>query len=132
MSTYRITEDHSGARVTGENQQFSGDSAEALLLEAIGVRVPLRNMQDWVVGLQGDASGVQRDRQGRIKKMRVTDDQSRWDVTFERYGTFETLELPRLILVSGDDVDIKFAIRAWARPSVADRNRIVIPAAGSN
>ncbi|MEM7258761.1 MAG: lipoprotein insertase outer membrane protein LolB [Pseudomonadota bacterium] len=120
LNTYRITEDTDGARVTGDNRELTGESAEALLLEAIGVRVPLHNMQDWVVGLQGKAASAQRDKQGRIRKMLVTDDdQSRWTVNFERYGKVDALDLPKLILVSGRDVEIRLAIRSWARPEVA-------------
>lgn len=120
LNTYRITEDAASARVIGDNQEFNGRSAEALLLDAIGVRVPLHNMQDWVVGLPGNASNVQRDNQGRIRKMVVTDaDQSRWSVSFERYGKVDALDLPKLILVSSRDVEIRLAIRSWARPEIA-------------
>lgn len=133
VSTYRITEDNSSARVTGDNQEFIGDSAEALLLEALGVHVPLENMQEWIVGLQGEATEVQRDHQGRIQRMQVVNEgESRWDVRFERYTNFETLELPRLILVSGPDVEIKMAVRSWSRPAVPQPVRRTIPATVSN
>ncbi len=131
LKTYRITENAAGARVTGDNQELTGNSAEALLLEAIGVRVPLVNMQDWVVGLQGEATDAQRDRQGRIRSMRVTgEDQQRWEVNFQRYATVEDLELPRQILVNGTDVEIRLSIRRWSRQLEADDNRLSIPTAG--
>ena len=133
LKTYRITENTDGARVTGEDQEYFGDSAEILLQEVLGVRVPLKNMQDWVVGLQGRATNAERDKLGRIRNMLVTDaDQARWKVNFQRYAAVDELELPKRILVSGDDVEIKLSIRSWSRPEPANKNRLAIPTAGLN
>ncbi len=133
LKTYRITEENGQARVTGDNQEFTAGSAEAALLDAIGVRVPLKEMQDWVVGLQGAAIDAKRDRQGRIRNMLVADDdQIKWAVKFQRYAKVDSLELPRQILVTGNNVEIRMSIRSWSRPEILNENRLTIPTAELN
>lgn len=131
LKSYRITEDANGARVTGDNQEYIGASAEMLLYDALGVRVPLQNMQDWVVGLQGSATDAQRDRQGRIRTMLVTDDEkTRWNVDFQRYAAVDDLQLPKRIVVTGTDVEIRMSVRSWVRPDAANEDRLFLPTAG--
>lgn len=131
LKSYRITEDANGARVTGDNQEYIGASAEMLLYDALGVRVPLQNMQDWVVGLQGSATDAQRDRLGRIRTMLVTDDEkTRWNVDFQRYAAVDDLQLPKRIVVTGTDVEIRMSVRSWVRPDAANEDRLFLPTAG--
>ncbi len=133
LKTFRVVEDQQGAVLSGDGEEYSGESAELLLLDALGVRIPLVNMQDWVVGLQGSAKTATRDRRGRIKKMLVTDvDQTRWNVNFESYAKVDDLDLPKRIAVSGDGVEIKLSINNWSQPQTVDTDRLLIPTAELN
>ena len=133
LKTFRVTEDQHGAVLTGDGEEFSGTSAELLLLDALGVRIPLVDMQDWVVGLPGNAETASRDSRGRIKKMRVTNaDNTSWNVNFKSYTLLDDLDLPRRITVSGEDMEIKLSINDWSQPHTPDTNRLVIPTAELN
>lgn len=133
LKTYRVVENQQGATLTGDGQVYTGPSAELLLLDALGVRIPLINMQDWAVGLQGKANTAKRDRRGRIVRMSVTDeDQTRWNVNFERYSSVNDLDLPQRIAVTGDGVEIKLSINNWSQPETVDENRLMIPTAELN
>jgi outer membrane lipoprotein LolB len=133
LKTFRVVEDQQGAVLTGDGEEFFGTSAELLLLDALGVRIPLVNMQDWVVGLQGNADTATRDRRGRIRKMRVINaDDTHWNVNFESYASVDDLDLPRRIAVSGEGMEIKLSINDWSQPRTPDTNRLQIPTAELN
>jgi len=111
------------------NPEANGPSAQTLLLEALGVQIPLRSMQRWVVGLQGTADDVQRDVAGRITQMVVEDeDRRRWDVVYNRYMKVDNLDLPKSIDVSGNGLAIKLELRKWIKLDVRPENRLQIPA----
>ncbi len=132
LKTYRLVENSSGALIYGGSTELQGPSAEALLRAELGVGIPLASMQDWVVGLQGSAVNPQRDALGRLSQMVVTEnDQTQWQVNFERYSLVDDLDLPRTIRVSGDGVVIKLSVREWTMPGVVGTDRLVIPGAGS-
>jgi len=130
VQTVRLIENQSGARLLSRNNpEANGPSAQTLLLEALGVQIPLRSMQRWVVGLQGTADDVQRDVAGRITQMVVEDeDRRRWDVVYNRYMKVDNLDLPKSIDVSGNGLAIKLELRKWIKLDVRPENRLQIPA----
>lgn len=128
LKTYRVVEDYSGARFYGGDGEISGRSAQELLRQETGVNIPLLDMQDWVVGLQGNGSQTQRDSAGRLSEMIITErDQTSWRVEFQRYRQVDDLDLPKTIVVSGEDVEIRVSVRKWTKPDVVANDRLIIP-----
>lgn len=131
LKTYRLVEDKKGARLYGD-KEIVGSSAEELLRNEMGVSIPLVSMQDWVVGLQGAAAEAERDNEGRLSEILVTEkDETFWRVNFKRYRQVDDLDLPKTILVTGDGVEIKVSVRKWSKPDSVANDRLIIPGVGS-
>lgn len=132
LNTYRVVENSEGARLYGGDTDLEGPSAEALLRNELGVGIPLVDMQEWVVGLQGTAIQARRDRSGRLSRMVVTEnEETKWRINIERYSQVNDLDLPKTIRVSGDGVDIKLSVKKWTKPDIVANDRLVIPGVGS-
>lgn len=130
LQQYQLSEDTNGAVLIADGEKQTGFSSESLLQQSLGIEIPLRRMQSWVVGLPADAQEIERDQRGRLSRMiHVTD--SEWQIEFQRYRQFEDLDLPRSILVAGDDVEIRLSIKKWLKPDEANNGRLVIPGVGT-
>ncbi len=102
----------------------SGRDAEQLLLQQLGVRVPLTQFGFWMRGLPGSLGRPTYDAGGRIQHLEYLDpDGVNWRATFKRYKVVESLELPELIDVVGNDYMIRILVKAWQwqrRTPIAD------------
>lgn len=130
LQQYEVSENASGAELIVDGDTLRGYSAESLLRQALGVDIPLTPMQSWAVGLPSAAQEVERDRRGRLKKI-IHASRAQWEIEFERYRTFEDLDLPRSIVVAGDGVEIRLSIKKWLKPDEAENGRLIIPGVGS-
>ncbi len=97
--------------------EFSADSAEALLAQRLGWRLPVSGLRYWVRGLPDPGAAVERltlDDAGRLTRLQ----QSGWDIEFRHY-TATPLALPdRIFLVSSGaspdaGLDIRLVIEQW-------------------
>lgn len=132
LKIYRVIEDSDGATLFDGDNETRGQTAESLLRDVIGVTIPLVEMQDWVVGLQGTAKQAKRDRSGRLSNMVIDkDNETRWRVDFERYSKVDDLDLPKLIVVSNEGIDITLSVQKWTKSDVPSNTRLVIPGIGS-
>lgn len=151
LQQYEVSEDTTGAELIADGERITGYSAEYLLRQTLGVDIPLGKMQSWAVGLPGDATEVERDRQGRLSEMIhapgalsggalsgtgtgagiATEIGEEWQIKFQRYRKFEDLDLPRAIVVAGEGVEIRLNIKKWLKPDEADTGRLVIPGVSS-
>ena len=135
MQQYQVSEDARGAELIASREKTTGFSAEDLLRQALGVNIPLTQMQSWVVGLPDGAQQIERDRLGRLSSIVHTDgaiaDAAEWQIDFNRYRKFEELDLPRTIVVNGEGIVIELSIRKWLKPDSVDGGRLVIPGIGT-
>ncbi|OED36395.1 outer membrane lipoprotein LolB [Chromatiales bacterium (ex Bugula neritina AB1)] len=132
VQAYRVTQASGSSRLVSKEDTFVGDSAESLLLDALGVRVPLNSMQDWVVGLQGDATRIERDRSGLLRELVVAGEQEQqWDVNFRRYTRHDNLALPSFIVVKGDGLEIRMTVKKWTKPKATSNGRLRVPGVDS-
>ncbi len=128
LKIYRIVEDKDSATLIDGDNETRGATAEALLRDVIGVAIPLVEMQDWVVGLQGTATQARRDRVGRLSSMVIDrNDETRWRVNFQRYSKVDDLDLPKVILVSAEGIDITLSVHKWTKSDVPSNTRLLIP-----
>jgi len=76
--------------------------------------VPVRQLQQWVKGLPGNAESVENDEQGRLSSLLYRDEQgTRWEARFLKYSNLDGLLLPSLITASGGDYSIRLVLRDW-------------------
>lgn len=130
LQQYQVSEGVSGAELIADGDKLTGYSAEYLLQQALGVEIPLKRMQSWVVGLPAEAREVERDRRGRLSKMTHASG-TEWQIRFLRYRKFEDLDLPRSIVVAGDGVEIRLSIKKWLKPTATENGRLEIPGVSS-
>ncbi len=91
-----------------------GNNAEQLLLNELGVRVPLAQMAFWIKGLPGSLGQPGYDDAGRLQKLAYIDaDGTEWVADFKRYKRVGELELPALIDIKGQDYSIRLLIKDW-------------------
>ncbi len=128
VQSFRIIEQSGTARLISKDEEFTGETAELLLMEALGVRIPLRSMQDWVVGLEGTALSAERDRTGLLREMVVAEQSDQqWDVLFQRYTRVDDLDLPKAIRITGNGVKIQLSVKKWTRPDAVSNGRLSVP-----
>ena len=91
-----------------------GRDAEILLREATNLTIPLRQMPAWLRGLPGSDTLASYDDKGRVESLNYTDDQRRrWRADFLRYQHVDSRDMPALIVVTGNDLTIRLAIKQW-------------------
>lgn len=104
-------------------------NAETLFADQLGVRVPIVNLRDWVLGVparHGGVPTVELDEQGRPKSLL----QDGWLVNYPSYREVAALSLPEKVFVKGDDMAVKLVIERWdlSDPNLADAPEKQVPA----
>ncbi|MEH6493770.1 lipoprotein insertase outer membrane protein LolB [Halopseudomonas sp.] len=108
-------------RIQGDDQQttlevagrqpISAESAEALLEQQIGWRLPVEHLLWWVRGLPAPntASRLQLDTHSRLARL----SQSGWTVEYSRYQQIGEVELPQRLQISGHDLLLTLVVTDW-------------------
>lgn len=108
-------------RIQGDSKQttlevagrepVSAESAEALLEQQIGWRLPVEQLLWWVRGLPAPdtASRLQLDTHSRLARL----SQSGWQVEYSRYQQIGEVELPQRLQISGHDLLLTLVITDW-------------------
>ncbi len=123
-----LTQGAQGAELRDTKKNtHTGVSAEDVLYETTGWRIPLEDLKYWVVGLPVPdlPRDLRLDAWGRLQTLR----QGGWEVRFLEYDELETLELPSRIYLNaipselphapdappgGDKVEVRLVIKEWA------------------
>ncbi len=105
--------DASGMVLTdARGQTRAAADADSLARQALGVDLPVRGLQWWVVGQpRPDAAYRARvDGEGRLSGLV----QDGWDIEFGRYRAIDGHSLPgRLIARRGDDLEVRLVVDLW-------------------
>lgn len=119
----RVTQDETGAQLQdAEQRMFHAASAEELLYQYTGWRLPLASLNYWVRGVPVPDLSADRelDDAGRLKTLR----QQGWEVRYQEYTRFEGHELPnRLTLTYTPEqatpelpaMEVRLVIDRWAQ-----------------
>lgn len=114
----RVTQDETGARLQDSEQRvFEAVNAEELLFRYTGWRLPIANLDWWVLGLPipGMAADRVLDDAGRLQTLR----QQGWVVRYEKYVSVDGHDLPdRLQLTRAADgaaseMEVRLVIDHW-------------------
>lgn len=111
----RVTQQGAKAMLEARGRKgVMGVNAEQLLLNELGVRVPLSQMAFWIKGLPGTQAEPGYDEAGRLQQLAYVDaDGTQWVADFRRYKRVDDLELPALIDIKGQDYSIRLLIKNW-------------------
>lgn len=103
----RITRDGERYRlVTGDKKEFRASDAETLTEQALGWRLPLAGLSDWVQG-RASASGGATGGAGEGMELR----QDGWKVAYEEYRDGR----PFRMKLSREDIEIRLVVDRWSQ-----------------
>ena len=111
----RVTQSGNSATMRAYRRApVTGVDAELLLLQELGVRVPLGQFGYWMRGLPGNLGRPVYDAAGRLQQIGYLDaDGIDWTANFERYRIVNNMELPEFINISGGQFNIRLLIKTW-------------------
>lgn len=101
--------------LTSKGRTYRDTSAERLIEKNLGVKIPVKGMQYWVLGMLSPAYPrvvPVLDGRGRPKQIK----QAGWTIDYLRYESQKTTALPTLIKVhrsSPTPVQVKLSVRQW-------------------
>lgn len=116
-----ISGNRTGVVLRTSDGAFSAESAEDLLEQRLGWRLPVSGLRYWVRGLPDTRAPVENhtlDAAGRLTRLQ----QSGWDIAFKRYAPASPptgpLELPDKIFLTstsaGTALEIRLVIERWS------------------
>lgn len=114
-----IIGNRAGVVLRTSDGEFSAASAEDLLEQRLGWRLPVSGLRYWVRGLPDMRAPVAShtlDAAGRLTRLQ----QSGWDIEFKRYAPVGPLELPDKIFLTNNStgtdatLEIRLVIERWS------------------
>lgn len=97
---------------TADNDVLRAASADELLLEQTGWRLPVSGLRFWILGSPAPGVPVESmalDAGGRLERLR----QGGWDIHFERYDEFQQLALPTRLSLESGRIGARMVVRGW-------------------
>ena len=91
---------------------YRARTAEELMQNHAGWRVPLSGLRYWIMGLpdpQARIIDVELDPMGRLAELR----QLGWRIRYQRYGEFDGVALPTRLALENSQLRAKLVLRSW-------------------
>lgn len=104
--------DSQGVRLLqADKRTIYAESAEVLLEQHTGWRLPVSSLRFWLLGLPvpGTASSFEVDLQGRLIDLQQYD----WDINYNRYQQQEKFFLPVRLKLEDKALKVKFVVDQW-------------------
>jgi len=94
------------------NRQYEARSANELVRQYAGLRLPLEELRHWLLGVPAPWGGYAitgLDQSGRIERLT----QRGWDVQFSAYQSLENTSVPGKIRLQHPDYQVRLIIQSW-------------------
>jgi len=101
--------------IDAKGRAYHAADPDALARQALGVDLPLRGLQWWVLGQPrpGEAFHAQADSEGRLSALT----QDGWHIDYSRHIQVDGYSLPgRLMARRGDNLEVRLVIDLWELP----------------
>ena len=108
----RIIRERGGVTLTrADGEEHRADDAESLTERALGFRLPLEGLADWVRAraTAGPTSAAQYDAAGRLARL----EQSGWRIDYLNYETAQSGAMPTRINLFYPGLELRLAIHDW-------------------
>lgn len=95
-----------------DGEQVTSSSPEALILETLGVQLPVSALRDWVRGMPYQSKGYEEirfDQDGRLIYLV----QQGWEIEYLRYIPFKHHSMPEKIFINHADIRLRLVISDW-------------------
>jgi outer membrane lipoprotein LolB len=94
---------------TSDGKQYVAADTQTLTAQVLGYPLPLTELTEWVRGRVAGETGVERDAQGRLARLRSAD----WRIDYS-YGDDDPQALPNLLVVErGGELELRLRIDEW-------------------
>lgn len=114
LSLFELSHSSAGSAIKIRGETYTAVDTSSLLLQLSGWSIPLHDMPLWLRGLPGTKGrDIVRDKFGRVTGFTLTD--STGIVWQLRYQSFfpDALALPKRLLLTSSDTQIKLVMRNW-------------------
>jgi outer membrane lipoprotein LolB len=114
LSLFELENTAMASTILLRGERYQAADTSSLLRQLAGWSMPLADMPLWLKGVPGKtASAIEYDELGRVQAFTLIDSTGiHWQL---RYRSFfaDQLALPKYILLTSDDTQIRFIIRSW-------------------
>ena len=97
---------------TSKGKTYKGETAEELLDEIAGMRIPLDGLRYWLRGLPEPGAKLDSfilGEDGVAKSMK----QNGWQMSYPSYEKFGDIQMPKQVLLAYDDLNLTVNISSW-------------------
>lgn len=114
ISLFELSHSSAGSAIKIRGDTYTAVDTSSLLLQLAGWSIPLHDMPLWLRGLPGNRGrNIVRDEFGRVTGFSLTDSTGIvWQLQYQSFFP-DALALPKLLLLSSSDTEIKLVIRNW-------------------
>lgn len=113
--SFRLSGGPDGAVLEGLDQgTLRGPSAQALLARALGWRVPMQPLRDWVLGLRaggGDSGAIMQFGTNGLPSLL---EQDGWTIEYRDWFTSTDPALPRKVYAAHGQYHVRLSIQSWS------------------
>ncbi|MGL9734094.1 MAG: lipoprotein insertase outer membrane protein LolB [Symbiopectobacterium sp.] len=103
-----------GIQITDvQGKRYIGKDAEYMLSQLTGMRIPLTNLRQWIMGLPGDAQQFTLDEHARLSTATLVQNGLTWEVKYLGYDDSITPTLPNALELTQGEQRIKLKMNNW-------------------
>ncbi|MFT8210022.1 MAG: lipoprotein insertase outer membrane protein LolB [Symbiopectobacterium sp.] len=103
-----------GIQITdGQGKRYTGKDAEYMLSKLTGMRIPLTNLRQWMIGLPGDAQQFTLDEHARLNTATLAQNGLTWEVKYLGYDGSVTPTMPNALELTQGEQRIKLKMNNW-------------------
>lgn len=103
-----------GIQITdGQGKRYVGKDAENMLFQLTGMRIPLTNLRQWMIGLPGDAQQFTLDEHALLNTATLQQNGQTWEVKYLGYDTSVTPPMPNALELTQGGQRIKLKMNSW-------------------
>ncbi|MDX1676920.1 lipoprotein insertase outer membrane protein LolB [Arsukibacterium sp.] len=114
ISLFELSHNQHGSSIMLRGELYQAVDTSSLLWQLAGWSMPLSDMPLWLKGIPGAAAtAIQYDEAGRVRAFSLVDSAGIvWQLEYQRFFD-SALALPQRILLTSDDITVRFHIRSW-------------------
>ncbi|MFB6421961.1 MAG: lipoprotein insertase outer membrane protein LolB [Candidatus Malihini olakiniferum] len=96
-----------------KGKRYTGKDAEYILSRLTGMRIPLNNLRQWMIGLPGDAQQFTIDEHARLKTAILQKNGLTWEAKYIGYDNGVTPTMPNAMELRQGKQRIKLKMNNW-------------------
>lgn len=99
--------------INKQGKRYVCNNPESMIIQLTGLDIPLNNLQQWIIGLPGEATDLTLDNHGYLKTLNYQRHGKSWTVNYQDYHNDTVPVLPATFELRQGDNLIKLTIYSW-------------------